>query len=202
MHSWSWAAASSSAAPFGIISCIFRDAFDRHGLPQVIYTDGLSHFGPSSSHDHSERKSEFQHALRALHVAHIVAPTHQYKCKTEPSLLNLHFIATQHPQVSSPPHHPIRRLRLRNRAQFPRVGHRPLPPVSQIPGARTCTKLNIMAADSRPFHPVICPFLLRRPQKWLSKVTKLGQQRFGGCFFPPMAAETASGNSQHFRSIR
>lgn len=61
----------------------FRQAFERHGLPQVIYTDGLSLFGPSSSHDHSDPKSEFQRALRALHVAHIVAPTPQAKGKIE-----------------------------------------------------------------------------------------------------------------------
>lgn len=61
----------------------FREAFERHGLPQVIYIDGLSLFGPSSSHDHSDPKSEFQRALRALHVAHIVAPTPQAKGKIE-----------------------------------------------------------------------------------------------------------------------
>lgn len=55
----------------------FREAFEKHGLPQVIYTDGLSLFGPSSSHDRSDPKSEFQRALRPLHVAHIVAPTPQ-----------------------------------------------------------------------------------------------------------------------------
>jgi len=61
----------------------FREAFEYRGLPQVIYTDGLSLFGPSSSHDHSDPKSEFQRALRALHVAHLVAPTPQAKGKIE-----------------------------------------------------------------------------------------------------------------------
>lgn len=61
----------------------FREAFECHGLPQVIYTDALSLFGPSSSHDHSDPKSEFQRALRALHVAHLVAPTPQAKGKIE-----------------------------------------------------------------------------------------------------------------------
>ena len=61
----------------------FREAFERHGLPQVIYTDALSLFGPSSSHDHSDPKSEFQRALRALQVAHLVAPTPQAKGKIE-----------------------------------------------------------------------------------------------------------------------
>lgn len=61
----------------------FREAFENHGLPQVIYTDALSLFGPSSSHDHSDPKSEFQRALRALHVAHLVAPTPQAKGKIE-----------------------------------------------------------------------------------------------------------------------
>jgi hypothetical protein len=61
----------------------FRETFERHGLPQAIYTDGLSLFGPSSSHDHSDPKSEFQRALNALRVAHLVAPTPQAKGKIE-----------------------------------------------------------------------------------------------------------------------
>lgn len=61
----------------------FREAFERHGLPQAIYTDALSLFGPSSSHDHRDPKSEFQRALRALHVAHLVAPSPQAKGKIE-----------------------------------------------------------------------------------------------------------------------
>lgn len=61
----------------------FREAFERHGLPEVVYTDGLSLFGPSSSHDHNDPKSEFQRALRALHMAHLVAPTPQAKGKIE-----------------------------------------------------------------------------------------------------------------------
>jgi len=61
----------------------FRQAFERHGLPETIYTDGLSLFGPSSSHDHSDPRSEFQRALRALEVAHLVAPTPQAKGKIE-----------------------------------------------------------------------------------------------------------------------
>jgi hypothetical protein len=61
----------------------FRAAFERHGLPDAVYTDGLSLFGPSSCHDHSDPRSEFQRALRALHVAHVVAPTPQAKGKIE-----------------------------------------------------------------------------------------------------------------------
>lgn len=61
----------------------FRECFERHGLPESVYTDALSLFGPSSSHDHSDPKSEFQRALRALHVAHLVAPTPQAKGKIE-----------------------------------------------------------------------------------------------------------------------
>ncbi len=61
----------------------FREAFEAHGLPEVIYTDGLSLFGPSSSYDHSDPKSEFQRALRPLRIAHIVAPTPQAKGKIE-----------------------------------------------------------------------------------------------------------------------
>jgi hypothetical protein len=61
----------------------FRGCFERHGLPESAYTDALSLFGPSSSHDHSDPKSEFQRALQALHVAHLVAPSPQAKGKIE-----------------------------------------------------------------------------------------------------------------------
>jgi hypothetical protein len=61
----------------------FRRAFEIHGLPDAIYTDGLSLFGPSSSSDHSDPKSQFQRALRGLGVAHLVAPTPQAKGKIE-----------------------------------------------------------------------------------------------------------------------
>jgi hypothetical protein len=61
----------------------FREAFETWGLPQIVYTDGLSLFGPSSSHDHSDPKSEFQRAFRGLGVAHLVAPTPQAKGKIE-----------------------------------------------------------------------------------------------------------------------
>jgi hypothetical protein len=61
----------------------FRQAFESWGLPEIIYTAGLSLFGPSSSHDHSDPKSEFQRALRGLGVAHLVAPTPQAKGKIE-----------------------------------------------------------------------------------------------------------------------
>jgi hypothetical protein len=61
----------------------FREAFERHGIPQAIYTDALSLFGPSSSHDHLDPRSEFQRALRALGIAHLVAPTPQAKGKVE-----------------------------------------------------------------------------------------------------------------------
>jgi hypothetical protein len=61
----------------------FRQAFETWGLPEIIYTEGLSLFGPSSSHDHSDPKSEFQRALRGLGVAHLVAPTPQAKGKIE-----------------------------------------------------------------------------------------------------------------------
>jgi hypothetical protein len=57
----------------------FREAFERHGLPQVIHTDALGLFGRSSSDARSYPKSGFQRALRALHAAHIVAPTPQAK---------------------------------------------------------------------------------------------------------------------------
>jgi hypothetical protein len=63
----------------------FREAFERHGLPDAIYTDGLSLFGPSSSNDHADSRSEFQRALRALSIAHLVVPTPQAKGKIERS---------------------------------------------------------------------------------------------------------------------
>lgn len=61
----------------------FRAAFERLGLPEAIYTDALSLFGPSSSDDRRDPRSEFQRALRALHVAHLVAPSPQAKGKIE-----------------------------------------------------------------------------------------------------------------------
>jgi len=61
----------------------FREAFETWGLPEAIYTDALSLFGPSSSSDRSDPKSEFQRALRGLGVAHLVAPTPQAKGKIE-----------------------------------------------------------------------------------------------------------------------
>jgi hypothetical protein len=61
----------------------FRSAFEVWGIPEIIYTDGLSLFGPSSTHDHSDPKSEFQRALLGLGVAHLVAPTPQAKGKIE-----------------------------------------------------------------------------------------------------------------------
>jgi len=61
----------------------FRLTFETWGLPEAVYTDALSLFGPSSSADHRDPKSEFQRALRALGVAHLVAPTPQAKGKIE-----------------------------------------------------------------------------------------------------------------------
>jgi hypothetical protein len=63
--------------------CHFRRAFETFGLPEAIYTDALSLFGPSSSGDHRDPRSEFQRALRALNVAHLVAPSPQAKGKIE-----------------------------------------------------------------------------------------------------------------------
>jgi hypothetical protein len=61
----------------------FRRLFEEWGIPMAIYTDALSLFGASSSDDHSDPVSEFQRALRGLHVAHLVAPTPQAKGKIE-----------------------------------------------------------------------------------------------------------------------
>jgi hypothetical protein len=61
----------------------FREAFERHGLPEALYTDGLSLFGASSANDHRDPRSEFQRALRPLGIAHLVAPSAQAKGKIE-----------------------------------------------------------------------------------------------------------------------
>ena len=63
--------------------CHFRGAFEIHGLPDAVYTDALSLFGPSSTNDHSDPRSEFQRALLGLGVVHLVAPTPQAKGKIE-----------------------------------------------------------------------------------------------------------------------
>lgn len=61
----------------------FRRAFIRWGIPEVIYTDGLSLFGPSSLSDHDDPRSMFQRALSGLDIGHRVAPTPQAKGKIE-----------------------------------------------------------------------------------------------------------------------
>jgi len=61
----------------------FRAAFEEYGIPEAIYTDALSLFGPSSTHDKADPKSQFQRALLAMGVAHLVAPTPQAKGKIE-----------------------------------------------------------------------------------------------------------------------
>lgn len=61
----------------------FRGAFLRHGRPLALYTDGLALFGYESSTDGGDPRSEFQRALTALGVAHLVAPSPQAKGKIE-----------------------------------------------------------------------------------------------------------------------
>lgn len=61
----------------------FRRAFITWGIPETIYTDGLSLFGPSSASDNMDPRSEFQRALYGLDVGHRVAPTPQAKGKIE-----------------------------------------------------------------------------------------------------------------------
>ena len=61
----------------------FRRAFMRHGRPMALYTDGLALFGYQSSTDGGDPRSEFQRALTALGVAHLVAPSPQAKGKIE-----------------------------------------------------------------------------------------------------------------------
>lgn len=61
----------------------FRQAFTLHGLPSALYTDGLSLFGHESTSDGRDPRSEFQRALTALGVSHLVAPSPQAKGKIE-----------------------------------------------------------------------------------------------------------------------
>ena len=61
----------------------FRRAFLLHGRPQALYTDGLALFGYESSTDGRDPRSEFQRALTALGVSHLVAPSPQAKGKIE-----------------------------------------------------------------------------------------------------------------------
>ena len=63
----------------------FRAAFEQYGIPESIYTDALSLFGPSSTDDKVDPKSQFQRALLSMGVAHLVAPTPQAKGKIERS---------------------------------------------------------------------------------------------------------------------
>jgi hypothetical protein len=61
----------------------FRDVFTLHGLPVALYTDGLALFGHESTRDGRDPRSEFQRALTALGVSHLVAPSPQAKGKIE-----------------------------------------------------------------------------------------------------------------------
>ena len=61
----------------------FRTAFETHGLPAAIYTDALSLFGHTSTSDALDPCSQFQRALNALGVAHLVATSPQAKGKIE-----------------------------------------------------------------------------------------------------------------------
>jgi len=61
----------------------FRRTFTVHGLPVALYTDGLALFGHQSTQDNRDPRSEFQRALTALGVSHLVAPSPQAKGKIE-----------------------------------------------------------------------------------------------------------------------
>lgn len=61
----------------------FRRTFLLHGLPVALYTDGLALFGHESTRDNRDPRSEFQRALTALGVSHLVAPSPQAKGKIE-----------------------------------------------------------------------------------------------------------------------
>src|SRR6266436_2554883 len=61
----------------------FRSTSTVHGLPLALYTDGLALFGHQSTTDGRDPRSEFQRALTALGVTHLVAPSPQAKGKIE-----------------------------------------------------------------------------------------------------------------------
>lgn len=61
----------------------FRRLLLQHGLPLLVYTDGLSLFGHDSMADDRDPCSEFQRAFGALGVTHRVAPSPQAKGKIE-----------------------------------------------------------------------------------------------------------------------
>jgi hypothetical protein len=61
----------------------FRRLFLQHGLPMVVYTDGLNLFGHDSMADDRDPCSEFQRAFTARGVTHLVAPSPQAKGKIE-----------------------------------------------------------------------------------------------------------------------
>jgi hypothetical protein len=61
----------------------FRRRLLRHGLPMVVYTDGLRLFGPDSMADDRDPCAEFQRAFSALGVTPLVAPSPQAKGKIE-----------------------------------------------------------------------------------------------------------------------
>ena len=51
----------------------FRSAFETHGLPAAIYTDALALFGHRPTADALDPCSQFQRALTALGVAHLIS---------------------------------------------------------------------------------------------------------------------------------
>jgi len=61
----------------------FRRAFVHHGRTRALYTDGLALFGYQSSTDGGDPRSEFQRALTALGISHLVAPSPEAKGKIE-----------------------------------------------------------------------------------------------------------------------
>jgi len=61
----------------------FRARFLQHGIPLAIYTDGLALFGHDSTAEGRDPRSEFQRALTALAVTHLVAPGPEAKGKIE-----------------------------------------------------------------------------------------------------------------------
>ena len=58
---------------------MLEESFQRHGLPESIYTDGFKMFGAEGE----DLKSQFGRMCRAFGIAHLIAPSPQAKGKIE-----------------------------------------------------------------------------------------------------------------------
>jgi len=58
---------------------MFETSFLRHGIPEVLYTDGFTMFG----HEGEDMSTQFGRMSRAFGINHLIAPTPQAKGKIE-----------------------------------------------------------------------------------------------------------------------